>query len=77
MNKNNADAPNIASPAPWQGALTRFSAPLLPKPLSSEKKPPNKRFKPTRTSGGFSASLIVCRCSRRLSVRLNLVGYAL
>ena len=29
MNKNDADAPNIASPAPWQGTLTRFSVPLM------------------------------------------------
>ena len=36
-----------------------------------------KRFKPTRTSGGFLAceagpKMNVCRTSRRLSVRLNL-----
>ena len=40
--------------------------------------PPNKRFKRTRTSGGFSAcdaepKMNVCRASRRLSGPLNLV----
>lgn len=29
--------PDIVSPAPWQGALTRFSAPLLPKPPVRER----------------------------------------
>jgi hypothetical protein len=28
--------PDIVSPAPWQGALTRFSAPLLPNPLNEQ-----------------------------------------
>ena len=35
---------------------TRFQKSLLPGKIHSEKQlPPNKRFKPTRTSGGVSA----------------------
>ena len=32
INEHDADAPDVTSPAPWQGALTRFYVPLLPKP---------------------------------------------
>jgi hypothetical protein len=37
MNKNNADTPNIASPALWQGTLTRFYVPLRPKPQTPDR----------------------------------------